>query len=87
MNNRGQTLALGIMASIFILIVGLMMVNFLTPEINNFRTNLNCADASSISDGVKVMCLVTDSIVPYFIVVILSMVIGGITSYFSITNG
>ena len=63
---------------IMILIVGFMMINFLTPEISNFRTNINCADGSSISDGTKLICLVTDTTVPYWIWLIVSVSFGAI---------
>lgn len=79
MNNRGQSLGLAILSAIFVLIVGFTAVNFLMPEITDFRTNLNCSSASTISDGAKVLCLIADATIPYFIVIVLSMAIGGIT--------
>lgn len=80
MNCRGQSLGISIMSSIFVLIIGLMMVNFLMPEINDFRTNMLCAYPDSISDGTKLLCLVTDAAIPYWIVLVLSVVIGLITA-------
>lgn len=80
MNNKGQSLGLGIMSAIFVLIIGIMFLNFLLPEVTNARTDLNCADAASISDGTKLLCLVVGTTVPYWIVLIFSIVIGFITS-------
>jgi hypothetical protein len=84
MNSKGQTLGLAIMTSLFVLIAGLLVVNFLMPEITDFRTNMNCANANSISDGVKLLCLMGDATVPYWIVLVFSLVIGGVTAYFTL---
>lgn len=84
MNDKGQSLGLAIMASIFVLIVGLMAVNFLMPEITDFRANMNCANPSQISDGVKLLCLTSDATIPYWIVLVFSLVIGGITARLSL---
>lgn len=80
MNNKGQTLGLAIMASLFLILIGFMSINFLMPEIIDFRTNMDCASASQISDGVKLMCLMTDATIPYWVVLIVSTAIGGITA-------
>ena len=80
MNSRGQSMGLGILSAIFIFIVGIMFINFLMPEVTNERTELNCADASSISDGTKLLCLVVGTTIPYLIILIFSIVIGFITS-------
>jgi hypothetical protein len=84
MNNRGFSLGFAILSSLFILIVGLMLINFLTPEIDTFRAEMSCASPSDISDGTMVLCLVTDTVVPYFIVLVFSLLIGGVTSRFVI---
>lgn len=83
MNKKGQTMGLAILSAIFILLVGLMVVNFLMPEITNFRVNMSCSDASGIHDGVKILCLITDGAIPYWIVLIFSLAIGGITARLS----
>ena len=80
MNKRGQTLGVSIMTAIFVIIVGLMFVNFLMPEISNFREDMNCASADTISDGTKLLCLVTDATIPYWIMLVLSTTIGLITA-------
>ena len=56
------------------------MINFVKDEVTTARTDLNCASADDISDGNKLLCLVTDSVVPYWILLVFSIVIGGITS-------
>jgi len=80
MNKRGQTLGLILISSVFFFIVGMTAINFLMPEIDRFRTDLNCASAATITDGTKLLCLVGDSVVIYWIVLVFSIVIGSITS-------
>jgi hypothetical protein len=80
MNNKAQTLGLILISSIFFFIVGMMVINFLMPEITTFRTDLNCASPDTISDGTKLLCLVGDTVVVYWIILVFSIVIGAITS-------
>jgi len=82
MNNKGQILGLSILSFIGILIVGLMFVNFILPEITDFRVDLECSSADTISDGNKVLCLVGDAAVPLFIAAIFGLAIGVITKRF-----
>jgi hypothetical protein len=79
MNKKGS-LGLAIVSSIVVFIIGLMMINFVMPEVTTFRTDMNCADAANISDGTKLLCLAGDATVPYFILIVFSLVIGGLTS-------
>ena len=79
MNKRGS-LAIAIMTSIFIFIIGMAVINLLLPEVTNFRINMNCGDASAISDGTKLMCLAGGAAIPYFIMLVFSISIGGIVS-------
>ena len=78
MNNRGQTLFISIMVAMMIFAVGVIAINFITPEIDTARTSLDCSNAS-ISDGSKVSCLLTDITIPYFIVMVISLAGGFIT--------
>jgi hypothetical protein len=80
MNLKSQTLGLAIISTIVILIIGLLVVNYLTDEIDRTRLDLNCANAGDISDGNKLLCLGIDTTVIYWIILILSVVIGGIVS-------
>ena len=75
MENKAQ-LSLAIMSAIFVFIVGMLMLNFLMPEVTDFRTNLHCDDYTTISDGTKLLCLAGDSVIPYFIWTILSIAVG-----------
>jgi hypothetical protein len=82
MNKKAQSLGLGIITGLFILIVGLMVVNFLMPEITNFRVDMNCANPSEISDGTKLVCLMSDATIPYWIILVFSLLVGVIASRF-----
>jgi len=77
MNKKGS-LGIAIISTIFVFIIGLTCINFITGEVTNARDDLNCSDAASISDGTKLLCLVVDTQVPYWILIIVSLAIGGI---------
>lgn len=82
MNNKGQTtLGIAIIVAIMIFIIGMISINFIKDEVTNARSsvNLNCS-GDSISDGTKLTCLVVDLVVPYFIVIIFSVVGGLLTA-------
>ena len=83
-NKRGQTMGIMIISVIFIFIIGLMMINFVKDEVSTARTDLNCANAGDITDGTKLLCMVVNSTVPYWILLVFSIVIGGITSRLAI---
>lgn len=83
MNKKGQTpnIATGIIAAILVFMIGSMMIEFLKDEIVPVRAsnNLDCTN-TTISDGAKVTCLGVDIVVPYFFLIILSLVGGVLTS-------
>ena len=79
MNNKAQTMGIAIITSIITLIEGLMVINFLTPEIDTARSDLNCSSADTISDGTKLLCLSIDTVAIYWILIIFSVIVGGIT--------
>ena len=79
-NKRGQTLGLSIISSFVILIIGLVVINLLTPSVDSTREDLSCSDVDNISDGTKILCLVVDLTVIYWILIIFSVILGGITS-------
>jgi len=79
-SKRGQTLGITIVALIFVFIIGMMTINFLFDEVSTFRVNLNCADAAAITDGTKLLCLVVDTSIPYWIFLIFSITIGAVVA-------
>ena len=82
MNKKAQSLGLGIMGFMLVILVGFMSVNFLMTEVSEARTNLNCANAAAIEDGNKLLCLAADITIPYWIWIILSVAIGAVTGRF-----
>lgn len=82
--NKKATLGITIITSIFLLIVGLTITNFLFPEVTNFRVDMNCSSAADITDGQKLICLVGDLVVPYWIYIVFALVIGGIIAKFTL---
>jgi len=81
-SKKGQTLPIAIITSLIVLVIGMLVINFMTPEITRTRESLSCSDAASISDGTKLLCLAIDGTVPYWILLVFSGVIGGVTSRF-----
>ncbi len=75
-NNRGQTMGIAILSAVFIFIIGMMIINFVMPEVTTTRAELDCANAAGISDGTKVLCLVVDTVVIYWILTVFSVLSG-----------
>jgi hypothetical protein len=79
MNKKGSVY-LGIFLALIIYITGVLFMPFIVDDIDTARTDLDCSN-SSISDGTKVTCLATDSVMPYFIWFFISLalafVVGG----------
>ena len=69
-------MGLAIMGLIFFIIIGLMSVNFLFDEVTTARTGLSCSDTDNISDGTKLLCLVVDISIPYWIWIIVAVALG-----------
>jgi hypothetical protein len=83
-NKRGQV-GIAIIAALVVFIVGIMCVNFIMPEVTTFRSDLNCANATAISDGTKLTCLAGGVAVPYFIILVLSVAVGVVADRFAIS--
>lgn len=84
MNKQGQTMGIAIISAVVFFIVGLLTINFVMPEVTNARAALDCANAAGISDGTKVLCLVIDTTVIYWILTIFSILFGIITARLAI---
>jgi len=78
--NKKAGIGLAVLSAIGIFIVGFMFINFLMPEITQFRTNMSCSDVNNIYNGTKILCLITDAVVPYYILLVVSIGLGAITS-------
>jgi len=98
MNNRGQSILMGIIIGLILFISGMVFLNFITPETwvdgtDSMMKQLGCGtvvngtitDAGAdLSDGVKATCLIGEIIVPYFIIIIISAAGGIILARFII---
>jgi len=80
LSKKGQTLGIAVATSLFLIVAGMLMLNFLIPEIDNVRTNLDCSSPEDISDGTKLFCIAVAGTVPYWIIIIFSLAIGVITA-------
>jgi hypothetical protein len=85
MNNRGQTLMLSVVFAVILFFAGALFLNFLPSEVTTARSAsaLDCQN-STISDGTKLTCLVVDTTIPYWILLILSSAGGFIISRYMI---
>lgn len=78
MNKKGGSLFFSIITAVFIFMIGMVVINLIKPDVTLARdaNNLDCTNATGISDGTKLTCLAVDLVVPYFILIILSVSIG-----------
>jgi hypothetical protein len=74
MNKRGN-IFFGVSVGIFLYVMGVLFIPFLTDDITSARTNLDCTN-TSITDGTKLTCLNVDIVIPYFIWFLLCLLLG-----------
>lgn len=73
---KGQTMPLAILSALAVFIVGFTLINFLMPEVTTFRVDMGCADASTLNDGAKLLCLIGDATIPYVLLSVFSLAVG-----------
>lgn len=73
-----------ILMAFMLFTIGMIVVNFLKAPIDDARTDLNCANSGSITDGTKLMCLNIDITLVYFIILVCSIAGGVILDKFVI---
>lgn len=78
MNKKGG-LYLAFATGIIIFMLGMLFIPFIKDGVTDFRANIQCTN-SSISDGTKLTCLYGDTVVPYFIITIISLLGGLLTN-------
>ncbi len=74
MNKKGN-IYFGIVIALIVWMGGILILPFIMDDVTTFRVAMDCTN-SSISDGAKVSCLGGDSLVPYFIWTLASLVLG-----------
>jgi hypothetical protein len=80
MMNKKAQLGLTIAFIIFFWIIGFASINFVMDETSITTSQLNCDSASTISAGTMFLCLMVDTTVIYFIMTIMSVIIGSVTA-------
>ena len=70
MNKKGN-MFFGIAIFTLIYFFGILFIPFITDDITTARVDLDCTN-SSITDGTKMNCLLTDVLTPYFIIFIIA---------------
>ena len=71
---KSQTAVIGIMIGVFVFMLAMVFIDPLSDVISESRAagQLDCANVS-ISDGMKLTCLMVDLILPYFIGVVIAI--------------
>ena len=81
MINKKGSIFLGVTIGIFIYIIGVLFIPFITDDITTTRNELDCTNAS-ITGGTMITCLMVDSLIPYiiwfFISLLLGFIVGGL---------
>jgi hypothetical protein len=81
MNKRGN-IFFGVGIAIFLWVMGILILPYITDSVTDSRTGLDCTNIS-ISGGSKITCLYGDVVVPYFIWFLVSLLLGYIAGSFS----
>lgn len=81
-NKKAQSTGLAVILGIVFLIIGFASLNIIAPEIDRVRdsTALDCSNDSGISDATKLTCLAVDVVIPYLIIIVLSVILAVITA-------
>lgn len=93
MNKKGN-LYLTFIVMLVIFMIGVKFIPFMEDGVDNFRTTYQCSGTTvtywnttsqsnytvTVSDGSKLACLIVDTAIPYFIVVLLSLCGGALAN-------
>lgn len=75
-NDKRGSLFFGLAIGLFIFVIGVLIIPFFTDTITQARTDLNCTSAATITNGVKIVCLFHDLMIPYLIWFFVSLALG-----------
>ena len=70
MNKRGN-IFFGLAIFLLIYVFGVLFIPYFADDITTTRVDLDCTN-TSITNGAKLNCLLTDALIPYFILFIFS---------------
>lgn len=87
MNKKGQVMIMSIIVGIMIFVSGMIFLNFIKIEVEDARNETlangqmgyNCDNSTGLTAGEQITCLVIDSVIPYYIIIIVSFAGGVIT--------
>ena len=82
-NGKKGNVYMVVMTALIIFMVGMTMINFIKPEVTPAYSSISCGSTPA-TDGTKVLCLVVDTALPYFILLVLSLVGGLVVDRFLI---
>lgn len=68
--NKKGSVVYSILIALAFFMFGMLFMNFIMDDVTLTRTDLNCA--SPDTDGDKIVCLIVDGVIPFFIIIILS---------------
>ena len=77
--NKKANIYFNIGIGLFVFIVGVLALAFLTDDITTARAALNCAYPELITDGTMIVCLGISGLTPFFIWFFISLAVGFIT--------
>jgi len=75
MRNKKGAIWFGAIMGLFLFVMGVLFIPFMTDDVTTFRDEMDCSN-SSISDGAKLSCLQGDLLIPYVIWFFTSMALG-----------
>lgn len=75
MKSKKGNIYFAVVIALIIWIAGILILPFITDDIDTFRTDMDCEN-NSISNTSKVVCLAGDSLVPYFLWTLISLALG-----------
>lgn len=83
MNNRGEMMWFSLITAFVIFAAGVLVINLIKDDVDTTRSGLDCTQSTmNLTSGEKLTCLGVDLVVPYVIVLILSIVGGVIIDRF-----
>lgn len=82
MNKKGS-IFFGVTIGLFLFVMGVLFIPFLTDDITTTRSDLDCSNSTAITGGTMISCLMVDALVPYliwfFCSIAIGLIVGGAT--------
>ena len=75
MNKKGS-IVFSVVIGLILFMTGVLFMPFFVDDITTFRTELDCTNTGSITDGTMMTCLFGSALLPYFIWFFSSLALG-----------